>query len=332
MLVREHNENSSGYQDMSGKSSNRRPLVIVADDDEITLGLIKAFLEKNGYDTVLVENGVEAVKAFQEHAPDLALLDADMPVMDGFQACEMIRTLPGSRQTPIVMVTALSDDASVDLAFAVGAEDYITKPIHWAVLRQRIRLLLDRTEALERIHHQATHDSLTGLPNRTLFMDRLELALYMSRRRKNQMGLMFIDLDRFKYVNDTLGHAAGDQLLLEVATRLTECVRQSDTVARLGGDEFTVIMVDTSGIANPKALSKKILQRLTEPFILEGEEVQISGSIGVAIFPEDGEDAETLLRNADNAMYIAKNQGRNCCWLYGDGTNENILSKAEDDS
>ncbi len=212
---------------------------------------------------------------------------------------------------PIVMVTALSDDASVDRAFDVGADDYVTKPIHWAVLRQRMRLLLERKRATEQIQHQATHDGLTNLPNRTLFMDRLESALAMSRRHKNSIGLLFVDLDRFKWVNDKLGHAARDKLLVDVAARMQDCVRQSDTVARLGGDEFTVILSDASEVANLTTVVEKILDKLQQPFELAGEEVTISGSIGVTVHPQDGLDVETLLNNADNAMYVAKKMGRN---------------------
>ncbi|MBF0193910.1 MAG: diguanylate cyclase [Magnetococcales bacterium] len=311
------------------KTTSKRPLVLVADDDELILDLIESFLDQNGYESILANNGHEAVEAFQTHHPDLALLDANMPEMDGFHACEMIRTFPGSRQVPIVMVTSLSDEKSVDRAFTAGAEDFITKPIHWAVLRQRLRILFERKEAQDQIHHQATHDSLTGLPNRTLFLDRLESAISMGLRRQIKFGLMFIDLDRFKWVNDELGHAAGDQLLKEVAHRMTDCVRQSDTVARLGGDEFTVILSDLSGIGNPCDVADKILQSLQNPFNLKGKKVEISGSIGIAIFPEDGEDSETLLRNADNAMYIAKNRGRNCCWLYSETSNKQTNNKGE---
>ncbi len=294
----------------------KRPVILVADDDDVILDLIGSFLKKNGYATIMVEDGREAVEAFKTHNPDLVLLDAKMPEIDGFQACETIRTLSGGRRVPILVVTALSDDESVNLAFGAGAEDFITKPIHWAVLRQRIRLLLDNKEAHERIHHQATHDSLTGLPNRTLFMDRLHSTIIHSGRRNSQMGLMFIDLDRFKWVNDELGHAAGDQLLKDVTERLLACTRKSDTVARLGGDEFTVILSDVDEMVDPCTVADKILKHLQEPFVLEGREVTISGSIGVSVYPEDGEDCETLLRKADDAMYIAKNRGRNCCWFY----------------
>ncbi|MBF0357635.1 MAG: diguanylate cyclase [Magnetococcales bacterium] len=301
---------------MDSDTPERRYKVLVADDDEITLHLIQTFLTKNGYEAILASNGYEAVEAYKKHNPDLALLDAEMPGMDGFQACQTIRSIPGSRRLPIVMVTALSDDASVDLAFEVGAEDFVAKPIHWAVMRQRIRLLLDRQQSHERIHHQATHDGLTNLPNRTLFMDRLESSISMCSRRKSQMGLMFIDLDRFKWVNDELGHAAGDQLLKDAAARMVACVRQSDTIARIGGDEFTIILSDIAMSGNPDSVAEKILQALAKPFFLEGNEVSISGSIGITIFPDDGDDAEVLLRNADHAMYVAKNKGRNCFALF----------------
>jgi diguanylate cyclase (GGDEF)-like protein len=311
---------------------HKLPLILLADDDEIIQDLIGAFLEQNGYDSILVENGQEAVDAFTNRKPDLALLDANMPVLDGFEACKHIRSLPDGRRLPIVMVTALSDDASVDKAFEAGAEDYVTKPIHWAVLRQRIRILLDRKQAEERIHYQATHDALTGLPNRTLFMDRIDSAISMGSRRNIQMGLMFIDLDRFKWVNDELGHAAGDQLLQEAAERMKRCVRKSDTVARLGGDEFTVILSDISGTLKPDKVAEKLLQTLREPFTLEGQEVTISGSIGGAIYPHDGTDTETLLRNADHAMYVAKNKGRNCCWFYTPTMNRQEESSEDTES
>jgi diguanylate cyclase (GGDEF)-like protein len=301
---------------MDSSNINNRPTILVSEDDESQLSLVSRFLRKNGYVVNETEDGKAAVKSFLDDKPDLILLDAKMPVMDGFQACETIRTLPGGRQVPIVMVTALSDDESVDMAFESGAEDFITKPIHWAVLRQRIRILLERKHAEEHIRHQATHDGLTGLPNRTLFMDRLESALAMGRRNSNKIGLMFVDLDRFKWVNDEFGHIAGDQLLQEVSSRMLDCVRQSDTVARLGGDEFTVILSDASGVDNLAAIAEKILQRLQEPFLLAGREVTISGSIGVTVYPTDGDDVEDLIRNADDAMYIAKNRGRNCYYFF----------------
>ncbi|MBF0448173.1 MAG: diguanylate cyclase [Magnetococcales bacterium] len=290
--------------------------ILVAEDDESQLILVHHFLNKNGYEVIQAKNGAVAALLFEEKKPDLVLLDAKMPVLDGFLACEKIRKLPGGQQVPIIMVTALSDDDSVDKAFEAGAEDYVTKPIHWAVLRQRIQLLLDRKQAEKQIQFQATHDGLTGLPNRTLFMDRLQSAILSSQRSSKPIGLMFIDLDRFKWINDELGHAAGDQLLQEVATRMTGAVRQSDTVARLGGDEFTVILADATDMASVRTVAEKILFHLQQPFILAGQSVTISGSIGLTFYPTDAQEAEKLLCNADNAMYMAKNKGRNQYCFY----------------
>jgi diguanylate cyclase (GGDEF)-like protein/PAS domain S-box-containing protein len=168
-----------------------------------------------------------------------------------------------------------------------------------------------RKQTEEFIWHQAHYDALTNLPNRTLFADRLEQALQSALRKKEQLALIFIDLDRFKWVNDTLGHKAGDLLLQEAAQRLTACVRKYDTVARLGGDEFTVILPKIEDFLQVKGIAEKMLENLSLPFQLDNKEASIGGSLGIAFYPEDGEDVETLLKNADIAMYQAKEGGRN---------------------
>lgn len=166
-------------------------------------------------------------------------------------------------------------------------------------------------EGEEKLRLQANYDSLTKLPNRTLFMDRLSHALSRGRRDRSQVAVLFLDLDRFKKVNDTLGHNAGDKLLQQAARRLTACVRETDTVARLGGDEFTVILPDLHNAHNTELVARKMLQCLAEPFIIDGAEMLVTGSLGITVFPDDGEDAETLLKNADTAMYKGKEDGRN---------------------
>ncbi|ROR35136.1 bifunctional diguanylate cyclase/phosphodiesterase [Inmirania thermothiophila] len=183
-----------------------------------------------------------------------------------------------------------------------------------------------RKEDEARIWRQANYDALTGLPNRTLFFDRLARAVSTARRIGGRLAVLFVDLDRFKWVNDTLGHAAGDALLQEAARRLARCVRESDTVARLAGDEFTVVLAEIRRAADAERVARAILAELERPYVLEGQEVQISGSVGIAIFPEDGEDAETLLRHADAAMYRAKEAGRNA---YGFFTPEMDAEAAE---
>jgi len=174
-----------------------------------------------------------------------------------------------------------------------------------------LRDITERKEAEALIVKQANYDSLTKLPNRTLFMDRLSLALTRASRNGGQIGLLFIDLDNFKKVNDTLGHSAGDQLLQEAAERLTACVRETDTVARLGGDEFTIILPDLQKAHDVEQVVRQILDRLSKPYLIDGTEVFASGSVGITLFPDDGKDAETLLKNSDTAMYRAKYDGRN---------------------
>jgi diguanylate cyclase (GGDEF)-like protein/PAS domain S-box-containing protein len=162
----------------------------------------------------------------------------------------------------------------------------------------------------ERIRYQASYDTLTGLPNRSLFIDRLNQALNMAERTGQRVGLMFLDLDGFKLVNDTLGHDVGDELLKEAAKRLMFCVRHGDTVARLGGDEFTIIMPNLGEVRNAPAVAQRIIDTLEQPFTLRNNEAFVSASIGITAFPDDAATAKGLLRNADAAMYRAKEQGK----------------------
>ncbi|MEO5362089.1 MAG: diguanylate cyclase [Magnetococcus sp. DMHC-8] len=186
------------------------------------------------------------------------------------------------------------------------------EPFYAAVVRD----VTERKRAEEKIRYQAHYDLLTDLPNRNLFLKRLDESLVLAERQKKRMALLFIDLDRFKWVNDTLGHDAGDELLQQAAWRMKQCVRRSDTVARLGGDEFTIILFDVAEVSSAVRVVDNLLQQLSTPFPLTRQEVTISGSVGVTFFPEDGTDRESLLRNADHAMYIAKRSGRNAYWLF----------------
>ncbi|MDP2795089.1 MAG: diguanylate cyclase [Sulfurisoma sp.] len=163
----------------------------------------------------------------------------------------------------------------------------------------------------DEIRQQAYHDHLTGLPNRNLFMDRLKLAIAQARRNERKLAIMFIDLDRFKEINDRLGHAAGDAVLCEAGRRLSDSLRDSDTVARLGGDEFIVLLAEIAEPDDAATVAEKMLSRMTLPFDLPGEAVQAGASIGIAQFPKDGDDTETLIQAADKAMYAVKAQGRN---------------------
>jgi len=178
------------------------------------------------------------------------------------------------------------------------------------------RDITERQRYEETIRHQAFHDALTGLPNRMLFKDRLALEIARAKRNKQMLAVLFLDLDRFKLVNDTLGHDMGDQMLKIIARRLVGYVREDDTVARLGGDEFTVLLPEILQAENAVKVARKILRAIREPVHIGVHELYISTSIGIALYPNDGEDAESLLKNADTAMYRAKENGKNNYQLY----------------
>lgn len=171
--------------------------------------------------------------------------------------------------------------------------------------------ITSRKEAEEQLVYKANYDDLTGLPNRVLALDRLSLAMARASRENRTVALLFVDLDRFKNVNDTLGHNIGDMLLSEAAGRLKSCVRDGDTVARLGGDEFLVVLPDLEAAISSEIVAHKILDVFSQPFLLEGRELFVSASLGITIFPNDGDDPDVLLRNADSAMFSAKEKGRN---------------------
>jgi diguanylate cyclase (GGDEF)-like protein len=173
------------------------------------------------------------------------------------------------------------------------------------------RDITERKHAEQKIQHQAYHDPLTSLPNRLLFQDRLGLGIAHAQRSGKKLAVMYADLDRFKWINDTLGHAAGDRLLVAVAERLRGCLRDDDTVARVGGDEFTLLLPDLNRADDAAKLASKLVEAVARPFDIDGGQIHVTVSIGVSVHPDDGTDAESLLKGADNALYRAKEAGRN---------------------
>jgi diguanylate cyclase (GGDEF)-like protein/PAS domain S-box-containing protein len=179
------------------------------------------------------------------------------------------------------------------------------------------RDITERKRIEEAIRHLAYHDVLTGLPNRMLFTDRLVLAIAQAKRHQRTMAVMMLDLDGFKTINDTYGHHIGDQLLQGVGDRLSRTLREGDTLARLGGDEFMILLPVIKEAANSSQIADKILSAFREPFICEGNELFTSTSMGIAVYPGDGDDMDALMKHADTAMYRAKGMGRNRHCLYG---------------
>ena len=239
--------------------------ILVVDDDRGARFALRETLLGEGYEVVDAANGQQAVQICRQQTPDLVILDGVMPVMDGFQSCEVIRGLPECASIPILIVTGLNDDASVDKAFSAGATDYISKPINYAVLRRRIDHMLQVHSAEKRVHQLAYIDSLTGRPNRTKLNEHMETLFSDTSRKDKQFALLFLDLDNFKLVNDTLGHEAGDLLLKYVSERLTGCVRKGDLVARFGGDEFCIVLDGVRSYEMVRNIAEKIHDHLEAP-------------------------------------------------------------------
>lgn len=205
-----------------------------------------------------------------------------------------------------------------------AVQDELGETSHYVGIFSDITKQKQTEEELQKL---AYYDHLTNLPNRTLFTERLNQVLTIAERQQNGVALLFIDLDRFKYINDTLGHAAGDELLEHISRRLLEQTRQSDTVSRLGGDEFTVILSDTSNPDDVAQIAQKLVDTLKEPVDIMGHEVRVGGSIGIALYPDDGGDTETLTKHADTAMYKAKESGRGNYQFFTPQMNEQVADR-----
>ena len=436
--------------------------VLLVDDDEVNLLLTSIALRERGFAITEATSGERAIELLGDWLPDVVVLDALMPGLDGFQTCKALRELAGFESLPVLMLTGLDDDASINRAYEAGATDFFVKSTQWSLLAGRLRYLLrssrtrlelersksklaraqdlarmgsfdwrrkqssllfsteglrvlglgpddapdlrrllrmltpedragllsglhgvyahnsvlatdipmtlddgrqriihteaepefnehghlvgytgivqdvtDRRMAEDKIRHLANFDVLTGLPNRRQLIWRAERALEHAKRLGHQVGLLLIDLDRFKVINDTLGHGAGDDLLMEVARRLRSAVRHSDqvmetslesmasrshrtleAVGRLGGDEFVALLPEVADETDAERVAMRVLDLMREPIFVGGQECFVTASVGIALFPRDGLTVADLIRNSDMAMYSVKSQGRNNLSLY----------------
>ena len=456
-----------------------RNVVLVADDDPVMRLMMLEMLEQVGLHGIAAQDGAQAVAYFRSTAPDLILLDVEMPNMDGFLACSEIRRIETGAPVPIIMVTGSDDIDDVTRAYAVGATDFVSKPINWPILGHRVLYVLRASDAIARLrmadahnrallaaipdsffrlsrdgiyldyepgHERPGHDrpgherpgheraalerpghggaafpsqarigkhitdvlppdiaerlleqmlcvldtqqvgsvdyellrcgalhhfearlvatgadevlglvrdiserkrteeqirrlaycdSLTGIPNRQAFLETLERELHRSRLGNKKFAVLFMDLDAFKRINDTLGHNVGDHLLKIVSERLRETLRPSDQVARsepphnlarLGGDEFTILIPDLERVENALNVAHRVNEAMRRPFLIEGNEIFVTASIGISLFPQDGADCNALLKYADTAMYHAKNCGKNNAKLYSSSLSMEIMS------
>jgi predicted signal transduction protein with EAL and GGDEF domain/CheY-like chemotaxis protein len=443
------------------------PEVLLVDDDEVNLLLTAMALRERGFHITEAGGGEHALQLLADWAPDIIVLDAMMPGLDGFATCRRLRAMPGYENVPVLMLTGLDDDASITRAYQAGATDFFVKANQWSLLAGRLQYLLrasrtrielersqaklaraqdlarmgsfdwrragpsgsggalvlstqglrvlgygpgdhvslrailrlvqrgerrsvlrllqgvvqhssvlatdvpvalldgrqriihveaepefnehghsvgytgivqdvtDRRVAEDRIRHLANFDSLTGLPNRRQLVWRMERAIEHARRLGHACAFLLIDLDRFKIINDTLGHAAGDELLMEVALRLRACVRHSEqvtegaleavgsrahrtleAVGRLGGDEFIALLPEIADERDAQRVADRILEVMRDPVLVGGQECFVTASVGIAIFPRDGGSVADLMRNSDVAMYSVKSQGKDASAIY----------------
>jgi len=260
----------------------------------------------------------EALDLVQQHTFQAIILDLHLPEGQSFEAIpQFIQYCPGA---PILILSGVEDEEQAIRAVKSGAQDYLIKgQTSSSTLCRAIRYAIERHRATQRITQLAHYDHLTGLANRGLFYERLNCAVARCNRNDMAMALMFLDLDHFKAINDTLGHECGDSLLKTVATRIKKCIREIDTGVRLGGDEFAVLLEQIISVEDVAAVAQRILQLLAQPIIVNHHQLQVTGSLGITIYPWDSANPQELLSHADAAMYRAKAQGGNKYQFYTAG-------------
>ena len=442
-------------------------IILVVDDDRTARFLATQALEPFGFRVEIAETGARALALMSRMSPDVALLDLDVPGVDGFELCRRLRQTTGGRDIPIIMMSGMEDPEAVEKSFRVGATDFVEKPINWIALAHRIRYMVEagvaskalrrserklsnaqriarlawwewdivnnrlsaseefyktlgipesefegsydafvrcmhpedrakvgalvdetlsgggefsidyrviRPDGSERIVHQRAmvevndvgapvrvsgifqditerikverevkllvyYDSITGLPNRKLFNERFNLVIEQAKRHNRRLALLFLDLDRFKRVNETFGLASGDELIRQVARRLTASVRKTDsvtrsspndqepTVARLGGDEFMILLSEVEDVPQVARIAERLVEAVHQPVTLQGHEIVPAASIGTALYPHDGKEPDELLRNANAAMHHAKQGGGNRYQFYSEEMNRSMLER-----
>ena len=289
--------------------------LLLVEDNPDDAELVMRTLRKGGYslDSLRVDNEKDLREALENSSWDIVLSDYSIPGFSGLAALEVLKEM--SLDIPFIIISGtIGEDVAVE-AMRRGAHDYLMKDnltrLVPAIQRElhEVNERYARRVAEQTLRHQAYHDVLTGLPNRWLLRDRMEQALAYVRKKDLQMGVLFLDLDRFKNLNDTLGHLAGDHLLRAVADRLKKVLSPWDTIARLGGDDFVLLLPDIREKSELEARTRELLALFETPFELSGKNIYLDVSIGIASYPDNGEDSDTLLKNAEATMYYAKTQG-----------------------
>ena len=336
--------------------ANPNPRLLIVDDISDNRTILTRRFQRRGFEVVEADGGYAAIELIGRESFDLVLLDVMMPGIDGIETLKRIRSQKSASALPVIMVTAKAESDNIVDALELGANDYVTKPVDFAVAlarvntqisrrraeqqvalaneelrkanedlerrveertsrlvdaNQRLKVeIADRQESQARSQYLAYHDSLTGLGNRLLFKEQLEEALKDVSVTPYALAVLFLDLDGFKAVNDTLGHSVGDLLLKSVATKLRDIIPRTDRIARLGGDEFAILQISATQPGSSIALAEKIIEIIGQPCSIDGHDVTVGASVGIAVAHPGEMNTESFLKSADLAMYNAKSDGR----------------------
>ncbi len=309
---------------------NTPATVLVVDDDPGARLLVGSALEIAGFRLLTAADGAAALRLFHAQPADCVVLDVVMPGMSGFDVCRALRALPDSRHVPILMQTSLDDMESVQLAYDAGATDFSSKGINPMLLAERVKFLVrakqtqDQLRASEaRVRYLAYYDPLTALPNRQRLLQILQQQVAWAAPRQRGIGVLMLDVDNFSRINDTQGQTVGDSLLKEISHRLQHCLRDTaraheegaensdtnDWVARTGGDEFALALPGVATADAAQVVAQRVQLALARPFVFAQQEIPLSATIGVSLYPGDAASAEALIRNADAAMHHGKKSG-----------------------
>jgi diguanylate cyclase (GGDEF)-like protein len=294
--------------------------ILIAEDDPVSRRVLETLLKKWGHEIVVANDGLEAVRLLESReAPRLAVLDWMMPGLEGVQVCQRIRQDTTQPYVYLLLLTARSQKDDLVRGLESGADDYLTKPFDAQELRARLHVgkrILELQDNLiaarEKLLYQATHDALTGIANRGVSLDALRRERSRQTRESGFFAIILLDIDHFKYVNDTYGHPAGDAVLTEAAQRIKNCIRPYDTLGRYGGEEFLIVLPTADG-PGAVCVAERIREAFEEqPVVTERDKIAITVSLGIAVSgAQNSFDAESLLQMADEALYRAKRAGRN---------------------